>query len=61
MTRPKAKNLISAIYIIGYWLYWFAAAISAWGNMSFYEWWKYVAFQMIYAVFWPIFLLLAVF
>lgn len=52
-----ARNILLAIYAIGYWLYVGAAAVWYWpASRSLYDWLTYVLFQAIYAIFWPVLL-----
>jgi hypothetical protein len=52
---------VSITYIAGYWVYWLLAAVTTWPHLPFTAWWSYVVFQLFYAVWWPILLLLSVF
>ena len=57
--RPSsATKAILSIYIAGYFIFWLLAAVTTWSTLPFMRWWAYVAFQLVYAAFWPILLLL---
>ena len=46
------------LYTGGYFIYLLASAIAAWPHMTFMNWRIYVSWESVYALFWPILLLL---
>ena len=46
------------VYIGGYCVYLINSAVIAWPDMTFWDWCIYVSYESMYAMFWPILVLL---
>ena len=62
MPMPESRwgKALTFIYIAGYFLFLIVAGANTWSELSFADWRNYMAFQFIYAAFWPILLILSV-
>lgn len=48
------KKALLAVYVIGYAAHLLITGFMTWREMPFMQWWHYMAWQMIYATWWPI-------
>lgn len=55
---PWWKSGLVVVYALGYWIYLIAAGVTSWPRLPWFDWTAYMGWQLLYALIWPVWLVL---